>query len=547
MPVTTALVVSGGGLQGAAIIKSLRAVGGVRILVADCHDENVGCFEADGYFVAPLLADAPAFAAFLHRVCRDEAVDHLFPITDLELEIFSREKQALESAGTRVWVCSSQVLAVARNKLRLAEWLQAQGLPTLPTAATPEGVGHAGPLLGKPLAGYGSKGIVKVASLADALALPPEQREGLAWQVQWPAFDEYSIDLAIAGPGQVSPVYLRRRIRTSGGFAVLCEPSHEPLVSDIAQRTAEALSQDGALGVINLQVLVAGEEAVVSDFNARAGMSLPLTLAAGGNPLALLLGNDCGQQISGPAARTVRTLSERLLQRPPLHQVQGVVFDLDDTLLDQKDWIHRKLRLLWQAEKHWLPDEMNFLRGTLAILEEGERAKLFDVYVRQQNLSEAQRLTLINSYRSALPSAGRLYPDVAGALAQLRRRGLRLGLLTDNPAASQRDKLSATHLEAAFDAVVLTGELGTPKPAVAAFAAAAQRLGLDPGQLVMVGDHVFRDSLGALDAGYAHAFHMQRAGAFFNFDLRLCRSLLPTGRFTALTGLQELDWYLRKS
>jgi FMN phosphatase YigB (HAD superfamily) len=95
--------------------------------------------------------------------------------------------------------------------------------------------------------------------------------------------------------------------------------------------------------------------------------------------------------------------------------------------------------------------------------------------------------------------------------------------------------------------VVLTGELGTPKPAGAAFAAAAQRLGLDPGQLVMVGDHVFRDSLGALDAGYAHAFHMQRAGAFFNFDLQLCRSLLPTGRFTALTGLQELDWYLRKS
>ena len=547
MQLTTALVVSGGGLQGAAIIKSLRAVGGVRILVADCHEENVGCFEADGYFVAPLLSNVSAFTSFLHRVCREEAVDHLFPITDLELEIFSREKQALELAGTRVWVCSPAVLEVARNKLHLARWLQAHGLPTLPTASTPEGVGVAGPLLGKPLAGYGSKGIVKVASLSDALALPQAQREGLAWQVQLPAFDEYSIDLAIAGPGQVSPTYLRRRIRTSGGFAVLCEPSNEPRVSDIAQRTALALSQDGALGLINLQVLVAGEEAVVSDFNARAGMSLPLTLAAGGNPLALLLDAECGEQASGPDVRTVRVLSERLLKRPPLEQVQGVVFDLDDTLFDQKDWIHRKLRMLWQAEKHWLPSEVEFLRATMAILEEGERAKLFDVYAHQTGLNETQRMTLINVYRNARPRTGRLYPDVNGALAQLRRRGLRLGLLTDNPASSQRDKLLVTQLEPAFHAVVLTGDLGTPKPARQAFASAAEGLGLRPEQVVMVGDHLFRDSLGSLEAGYAHAFHLQRDGAFFNFDLTLCRPLLPVDRLTALTGLQELDWYLRKS
>ena len=544
MQLTTALVVSGGGLQGAAIIKSLRAIGGVRILVADCHEENVGRFEADGYFVAPLLSDAPAFTAFLHRVCRQEAVDHLFPITDLELEIFSREKQALELAGTQVWVCSPAVLEVARNKLGLAQWLQAKGLPTLATASTPDGVGHTGPLLGKPLAGYGSKGIVKVASLVDALALPQAQREGLAWQEQWLSFDEYSIDLAIKGPGQLSPVYLRRRVRTSGGFAVLCQPSDDPRVCDIAQRTAQALSEDGALGVLNLQILVAGEQAVVSDFNARAGMSLPLTLAAGGNPVALLLGAPCGEQSSGPAVRTVRVLSERLLQRPSLAQVQGVVFDLDDTLFDQKDWIHRKLRMLWQAEQHWLPSELDFLKATMAILEEGERAKLFDVYARHQGLSDNQRLTLIDVYRKARPDTGRLYPDVAGALAQLRRRGLRLGLLTDNPAVSQRDKLRATPLEPALDAVVLTGELGTPKPAAAAFAAVAHRLGLAADQLVMVGDHIFRDSLGALDAGYAHAFHVQRAGAFFNFDISLCQSLLPAGRLTVLTGLHELNWYL---
>lgn len=39
---------------------------------------------------------------------------------------------------------------------------------------------------------------------------------------------------------------------------------------------------------------------------------------------------------------------------------------------------------------------------------------------------------------------------------------------------------------------------------------------------------------------------LQRAGAFFNFDLRLCCPLLSQRRFATLNGLQELDWYLER-
>ena len=546
MRVSTALVVSGGGLQGAALIKSLRALGNVRVLVADCHRENVGRFDADAYFQAPMLADTEGFAAFLQRLCLAEGVGHLLPTTDIELGVFSALQPALHASGTRVWVSSAEALALARNKLHLAEWLRKVGLPVLPTFATVQEVGVAGPLIGKPLAGYGGRGIVQVASRDEALALPADQREGLAWQPCLLSFEEYSIDFAIAGPGQVSPAYLRRRLRTSGGFAVLCEPSADPLVSAIAERSIQALSDIGALGVLNLQVLVAQGQGWVSDFNARAGMSLPLTLAAGGNPMALLLGTPCPPQVTGEAVRTVRTLSERLMQRPDLTNVRGVVFDLDDTLFDHKDWIVRKLRLVWQSEQGWLPPEPGFMRAMLAILEEGERARLFDVYAQQQGLPEASRLRLIEAFRAAQPSGCRLYPDVLGTLTQLRRLGFKLGLLTDNPAASQRAKIQCAGLDGAFDALVLTGDLGCRKPERLAFDTAAERLSLAPEQLVMVGDHLFRDTLGALEAGYAHAFHLQRAGGFFNFDLALCRPLLPAGRWSLLDALHELNWYLSK-
>ncbi|MCY7316782.1 MAG: HAD family hydrolase [Rubrivivax sp.] len=191
------------------------------------------------------------------------------------------------------------------------------------------------------------------------------------------------------------------------------------------------------------------------------------------------------------------------------------------------------------------------MRDTLAILEEGQRATLFDVYARQlgrtDDAGQAWRWRLIEAFRAARPPSARLYDDVAGCLAQLRHRGLRLALLTDNPAASQQHKIDCAGLAPAFDALVLTAEIGgsgAPKPQAAAFHAAATQLDLPPAALVMVGDHVFRDSLGALEAGYAHAFHIQRAGAFFNFDLALCVPLLPPGRMTVLQSLTELDAHL---
>ena len=551
MRVSTALVVSGGGLQGAALVKSLRAMGDVRVLVADCHDENVGRFEADGYLQAPLLADTTAFSAFLRRVCRDEQVDHLLPTTDLELAAFVSQRTALEAAGTRVWVSSAEALALARDKLALAAWLAARNLPSLPTWSEPEAITHNGPLIGKPRAGYGSRGIVKLDSRADAIALPAAACAGLAWQPLLDDFDEYSIDFAITAPGVVSPAYVRRRIRTSGGYAVLCEPGADTAVQTLAERAVLGLSEAGALGVLNLQVLVEHGRAWVSDFNARAGMSLPLTLVAGGNPVALLFGRPCppqAQPAAGEALRTVRTLHERLLRQPALPRVRGVVFDLDDTLFDQKHWIADKLRLTWQQCQAELPPEPAFMRDTLAILEEGERATLFDAYARRLGRTgpagDAWRWRLIEAFRAARPAVAHLYDDVAGCLAQLRRRGLRLALLTDNPAASQQHKIDCAGLAPAFDAVVLTAKIGgsgAPKPDAAAFHAAAVQLDLAPEQLVMVGDHLFRDSLGALNAGYAHAFHIQRAGAFFNFDLALCAPLLPAGRLTVLQALTELD------
>jgi FMN phosphatase YigB (HAD superfamily) len=138
-----------------------------------------------------------------------------------------------------------------------------------------------------------------------------------------------------------------------------------------------------------------------------------------------------------------------------------------------------------------------------------------------------------------------VYGDVLPTLAQLRRQGLRLGLLTDNPPASQRMKLDVSGLATHFQAIVFTGELGVTKPATAGFAAIAHVLQIPYHRLVMVGDNLYRDALGALKCGYRHAFLIQRVGGFFNFQPDLAtRAGLDLTSLDQLQSLSELLWHI---
>ena len=71
-------------------------------------------------------------------------------------------------------------------------------------------------------------------------------------------------------------------------------------------------------------------------------------------------------------------------------------------------------------------------------------------------------------------------------------------------------------------------------------------LDLAPEQLVMVGNNVFRDVRGSCNAGFRHAFHIQREGALLSSNLGLARTVgnLPSGR-TSITSMTELFWYLK--
>jgi len=537
----TALVTCGGGLQGLAVIAALRQVPQLRVIVMDNTEDNLGRYCSERFILAPPISDEPAFLDAVERACREHSVDLVLPSTEYELGTLARNASFIRSTGARLLSSPQAVLAVATDKLELHRWLESNDLPSLPTSCDPRASGLLPPLLGKPRRGWGAKAqrLLLTAQDVEAAATPDPQ---VVWQPRLSGFSEYSVDFAIDEAGRISPLAIRRRSRTLSGFALMGDFVVDVELKSLVTRVTAEVARLGGLGLYNLQVLCQGQDRWVTDLNPRAGTSLPLSLAAGFNPVAFLLGERGASP--NPGQRSFRLMRERVVPQVDAQAVEGLVFDLDDTLLDQKDWIARKLEVVWKLRQDRLPTRSEFLKAGYTALEEGHRADLLNAVCRQLDLDEAACIDLIEVYRRAVPDGCRLYNDVLPVLAELRSRGFRLGLLTDNPAVSQRMKIDVAGLSEYFDGIVLTGELGQRKPATLCFETAARSLELESQSLAMVGDHLYRDGLGALDADYALAFHIHRPGGMFDFSTPRLSAEFHDGRVVHIDSLTELFWHL---
>lgn len=135
-------------------------------------------------------------------------------------------------------------------------------------------------------------------------------------------------------------------------------------------------------------------------------------------------------------------------------------------------------------------------------------AEFLEVWRERLGLDEAQVTALEAAFRTADAEA-RLFPEADETLSRTRELA-RLALLS-NTQSFAMDMLGRLGLEAHFRVRGLSAELGALKPEAAAFESLQKRLGLFPGNLVMVGDSWKDDVEGALAAGWT-AIWVNRAG-----------------------------------
>lgn len=193
--------------------------------------------------------------------------------------------------------------------------------------------------------------------------------------------------------------------------------------------------------------------------------------------------------------------------------IHGVLFDLDDTLYPEMDFVRSGFRAVarYLSSRLAVPGDEVFRRMMEHLARDG-RGRVFDSTLASFGAAPELVRVCVHVYRSHRPDIA-LFEDVLPTVRRLRESRARLGIVTDGMGAVQRAKIDALGLEPLVDAVVLSDVLGplSSKPAGDAYRVALDLLGTPPEEAVYVGDNPAKDFLWPNAAGML-TIRIRRAG-----------------------------------
>ncbi|WP_035767913.1 HAD family hydrolase [Arthrobacter castelli] len=204
----------------------------------------------------------------------------------------------------------------------------------------------------------------------------------------------------------------------------------------------------------------------------------------------------------------------------PAGRVDGVLFDIDDTLVDLETAMDKTLRHVSAehapglAEHEWaeytrlyskdpLGHYDRFLSGELSFVEQRlERIQHAQEWVHGTLLDYESMMAWNKAYERTLPVHFAPFDDVARALDALEDAGIGYGAVSNNVEEYQRIKLDKAGLRR-VEVLVGTDAVGCPKPDPRIFHEGARQLGTAPERTMYVGDNLVVDAEGAEAAGLA--------------------------------------------
>ena len=180
-----------------------------------------------------------------------------------------------------------------------------------------------------------------------------------------------------------------------------------------------------------------------------------------------------------------------------------VVFDMDETLYDERQFVEGGLRAVADAmEERWQIAASMALRLMRAELAHNGRGRVFDVALEAfGRRARGDILHCLSVYRGHVPQL-RLYPDARRALRRLSQYSLYV--VTDGTPRVQRAKARALGLYHLVDGVVATWHRGRRfgKPSPHAFHQIARREKATPHEIVYIADDPNKDFIQLKASGF---------------------------------------------
>jgi putative hydrolase of the HAD superfamily len=214
---------------------------------------------------------------------------------------------------------------------------------------------------------------------------------------------------------------------------------------------------------------------------------------------------------------------------------RAILFDLDDTLYDQRSYWRGRLWLaLGVVRTRYAQLDHEALVG-IAMAEHVYMAQWPD-FLRRHGVDDEELIAEAHEvFRREWFEGMALADDAAPTLEALRSR-YRLGLITNGPSEIQRRKIEHFGLANYFDVLIVSGEVGVAKPDPAIFRLAMERLRVEPSEALFVGDSPEYDLRGAMAAGVPFVW-MNPGGE--ELPAGFGRPLATIGRLGELAALLE--------
>ena len=175
-------------------------------------------------------------------------------------------------------------------------------------------------------------------------------------------------------------------------------------------------------------------------------------------------------------------------------QLRCVVFDLDDTLYLERDYVRSGFLHVGALVETKL-GVRGFFDTAWGLFLEGQRRDIFDRTLKRIGLPAADSVIqeLVDAYRNHAPAIS-LAEDAVRCLDGLHSK-CDLALITDGPVSSQENKARALQLDRWIDLKIFTGRWGANfcKPHLRAFLMVQAHTGAGPNECMYVADNPKKD------------------------------------------------------
>ena len=449
----------------------------------------------------------------LLRICEADRIDLLIPTIDTDLLVLSQNAAKFDGIGTKVLISKPDKIAVCRDKNYTADFFESCGLKAPRTVNDYQLYRGPYPCFIKPKDGSSSINAYKVENESE-LKVYAEQ---VGDYIVQPFIEgtEYTVDIFCDYEG--NPIYITPRIRVAvrAGEVLKTEIAMDEMIIEECRKLIAGFQPCGPMTVQLIRQNTTGNDYYI-EINPRFGGGAPLSMKAGARSaeaiLKLLSGEkvDYSDVIDDGAVYSRFDQSVCTAEGKRKQPILGVIFDLDDTLYSEKQYV----RSGYKAVAKLLGDEA-FADKLWTYFENGKPA--IDELLNKLGCI-GRKEECLEAYREQIPEI-KLYDGVVDLILELKSKGVKVGIITDGRVSGQKRKLQALGLDKLIDDIIITDELGGTqfrKPCDIAFRIMQHRWGLPFEQIIYVGDNPTKDFQACRQLGMRWMYFSNENGLYSN-------------------------------